>query len=46
MKLKKLLPAAVILLCITTFLLLMIKSTGRITLNTSAEYFIRYSGFA
>lgn len=37
MKLKKLLPAAVILLCITTFLLLMIKSTGRITLNTSAE---------
>lgn len=37
MKLKKLLPAAAILLCITTFLLLMIKSTGRITLNTSAE---------
>ena len=37
MKLKKLLPAAASLLCITTFLLLMIKSTGRITLNTSAE---------
>ena len=37
MKLKKLLPAAAIMLCITVFVMLMIKSTDRLTLNTSAE---------
>lgn len=37
MMLKRLLPVAAILLCITTFVLLMIKSTDKITINTSAE---------
>lgn len=37
MKLKKIFPVAAIVLCVTVFLILMIKSTDKITLNTSAE---------